>query len=151
VDARFLFDKNILEEIIGGLFQNYYEGFAGSRFDGHLPVDTAELSERMIEETGVDHYMAEYLRVADQDEMSDDEFKAFLKSRGQTREALKGVVKGLKDILVHSGPHLGGFNQQISLPELIESVATMSALCLFGKFDQTRHSDRDAAVEISPR
>jgi hypothetical protein len=151
VDARFLFDQKFLEEIIGGIFQNYYEGFIGSQFAGHLPVDSAKLSERMIEEMGVDRYMTEYLRVADQDEMSDGEFKAFLSSRGQSREANKGVAKGLKDILVHSGPHLGGFNQQISLPELIESVATMSALCLFCKFDKTRHSHPDAAVKTSHR
>ena len=151
VDARFLFDKYTLEVIIGGIFQNYYEGFVGSMFDGYLPVDTAELSGRMIDEMGVDHYMAEYLRVADQDEMSDEEFEAFLKSRGQSREAVQGAVKGNRDILVNSGPHLGGFNQQISLPELIESVATMSALCLFGKFDQSRLSDRDAAVEMPSR
>ena len=147
VDARFLFDKKILEEIIGGLFQNYYLGFVGSRFTGYLPVDTAELSRRMIEEMGVDRYMAEYLRAVDQDEMSHDEFKAFLKSRGQSREAVNGVAKGSKDILVYSGPHLGGFNQQISLPELIESVATMSALCLYGRFERAGHPEPDAVVE----
>ena len=143
VDARFLFDKKVLEAIIGGIFQNYYEGFVGSRFNEYLPVDTAELSRRMIEEMGVDRYMEEYLRVVDQDQMSHDEFNAFLRSRGQSREALNDVVKGLKDILVHSGPHLGGFNQQISLPELIESVATMSALCLYGRFERASHRESE--------
>ena len=31
------------------------------------------------------------------------------------------------DIPLTTGPHLGGFNQQISLPELIEFVAAASA------------------------
>ena len=39
-----------------------------------------------------------------------------------------------KYLAVHTGPHLGGFNQRTSLPELIESVGSMSALCIFGRY-----------------
>ena len=148
VDARFLFDEAALDEFVVGLFNNYYEGFVGSPFADRLPIDTIELTGRMIEEMGVDRYMTEFLRVADQDEMSDDEFRTFLRGRGQSRQAVNGAVKGVKDILVNTGPHLGGFNQQISLPEMIESVATMSALCLFGKFDKSRQPGADAAAEM---
>ncbi len=42
--------------------------------------------------------------------------------------------KGVADIVIYSGPHLGGFNDTISLPELIESVSAMSALCIVGRF-----------------
>ena len=33
-----------------------------------------------------------------------------------------------------SGPHLGEFNRQISLPELVDSTAAMSAMCIAGRF-----------------
>jgi len=137
VDARFLFDKIALEEIIRGVFHRYYEGFVGSTYAGRLPIDTVDLAERMVEEMGVDTYMEETLRAIDQVEMTAAEFKSFLESRTSRGQALDDVVKGLTDIRVNTGPHLGGFNQQISLPELIESVATMSALCIAGKFEKT--------------
>ena len=44
------------------------------------------------------------------------------------------MKRGEKDILITSGPHLGDFNRQISLPELIECVAAMSAVCIAGRF-----------------
>jgi hypothetical protein len=47
---------------------------------------------------------------------------------------------GEKDILITSGPHLGDFNRQISLPELIEGVAAMSAVCIAGRFTATQSS-----------
>jgi len=139
VDARFLFDKRALEEIVRGVFHRYYEGFVGSTYAGRLPIDTVVLVERMVEEMGVDTYMEEILRAIDQDEMTAAEFRSFLESGTSGGQVLQDVVKGIKDIRVNTGPHLGGFNQQISLPELIESVATMSALCIAGKFEKTDH------------
>ena len=41
-----------------------------------------------------------------------------------------------------SGPHLGEFNHDISLPELIEGVGTMSALCIAGKYQKGKNLDR---------
>ena len=41
---------------------------------------------------------------------------------------------GQSDILINSGPHLGDFNRQISLPELIEATAAMSAVCIAGRY-----------------
>jgi hypothetical protein len=46
---------------------------------------------------------------------------------------MKGLKKGIKDIVVLTGPHLGTFNERISLPELVESVETMAALCITGR------------------
>jgi hypothetical protein len=134
VDARCLFDKDLLDEIISGIFQNYYLGFTGVCYDGCLPFDTGQLAVRMIDEMGVDRHMEEILRVADQNEMSIDEFQQFLTQRGFSNTQIKKFNKGEKDIVIHSGPHLGGFNERISIPELIEAVAAMSGMCIGGKF-----------------
>jgi hypothetical protein len=136
VDVRYLFDRTALRAIIRGIFQRYYAGFVGTPFVGKIPVDIDELSSRMREEMGVDRYMEEIFRAADQKDMTDDAFKFFLLERGYTDEEIKHLQKGHQDIRIRSGPHLGGFNEQISLPELIEAVATMSALCIAGRFRQ---------------
>ena len=134
VDARGLFDPEILKKLISGVFQRYYRGFVGIEYEGGLPFDIDRLADRMIEEMGVDRYMEEFLRVADQNQMSDDEFHAFLKSRGFDPEKILEFIKGEQDIAIMSGPHLGGFNESISLPELIEAVASMAGVCIAGKF-----------------
>jgi hypothetical protein len=136
VDVRFLFDKDFLEEIISGIFQNYYLGFTGVCYDGGLPFDSRQLAVRMIDEMGVDRHMEEILRVADQSEMSNEEFYLFLIQRGFSDIQIKRFNKGEKEIVIHSGPHLGGFNERISIPELIEAVAAMSGMCIGGKFWQ---------------
>jgi hypothetical protein len=74
--------------------------------------------------------------VADQKEMSEGDFRAFLMERGLESQEVDRLKKGDEDIVIDSGPHLGGFNDSISLPELIESVGTMSAFCIAGRFRQ---------------
>ena len=100
----------------------------------NFPVDLEEFVSRMIDEMGVDRHMEEILRPADQDQMTNEEFKAFLKRRGFSIEKIKTFRKGARDIVIHSGPHLGEFNHHISLPELIELVGTMSSLCIAGRY-----------------
>jgi hypothetical protein len=78
--------------------------------------------------------MTELLRRTDQNALTDDAFFAFLKERGYRDDQLKRCNRGETDILITSGPHLGDFNRQISLPELIECVAAMSAVCIAGRF-----------------
>jgi len=134
MDARDLFDKQFLEELIEGIFLGYYHGFVGREFAGEVPLDFDELSSRMIEEMGVDRYMEEILRVVDQKEMSDQGFRKFLGERGYSEDQIGGFKKGVEDITIYTGPHLGGFNERISLPELIESVETLSALCIVGRY-----------------
>ncbi len=134
VDARELFQKPLLEEIIQGIFHHYYSGFVGSPFRGALPVNFSALAERMVDEMGVDRYMEEILRVADQQEMTDAAFMDFLLERGVSFEHAQEMARGAEDVTLHTGPHLGGFNQQISIPELIESVGTMAALCIYGRY-----------------
>ena len=134
VDARDLFDRQLLTSMVLGIFESYYYGFTGKAANGLLPVDLAHLTDRMIEEMGVDRHMTELLRRADQRQMNDVDFSNFLRQRGYADKQLKGVIREEKDILIHSGPHLGDFNRQISLPELIACVAAMSAVCIAGRF-----------------
>jgi hypothetical protein len=138
VDARALFDEQLLLKLIPGIFQNYYTGFVGAAYRGKLPFDLEKLASRMVEEMGVDRYMAEILRVADQNQMSDEEFRAFLTSRGYLSDRIRQLKRGEQEIVIQSGPHLGGFNEQISIPELIEAAAAMSGVCVAGKFWQER-------------
>ena len=134
VDARHLFDRQLLKTMILDVFQSYYAGFTGTSAAAALPVDLDRLTRRMIEEMGVDRHMTELLRRADQKTLADGEFLAFLKERGYHADQLAGLNRGEKDILITSGPHLGDFNRQICLPELIECVAAMSAVCIAGRF-----------------
>ena len=132
-DTRDLFEEHILQRIIQGIFHNYYEGFVGEPFGGEIPLDFAGIASRMIEEMGVDRHMEEILRVADQKAMSENEFSIFLADRGFVDNEIAIMEKGVQDIVIQSGPHLGGFNGSISLPELIETIGTMSALCMVGR------------------
>jgi hypothetical protein len=134
VDARDLFDRQLLKTMILEIFEGYYTGFTGSSKYAALPVDVHRLTDRMIEEMGVDRHMTELLRRTDQNALTDDAFFAFLKERGYRDDQLKRCNRGETDILITSGPHLGDFNRQISLPELIECVAAMSAVCIAGRF-----------------
>jgi hypothetical protein len=137
VDARDLFDKPVLKDTILGVFLSYYEGFVQREFKGEMPLDLDRLAARMIDEMGVDRHMEEILRIADQKEMTDEQFRRFLKERGRSDETIGGLKKGIRDIVVLTGPHLGAFNQRISLPELVESVETMAALCITGRWRKT--------------
>ncbi|MBI4776859.1 MAG: SidJ-related pseudokinase [Deltaproteobacteria bacterium] len=134
VDARDLFDRGLLEELIRGIFLHYYEGFVGVEYDGDLPVDVSRLADRMIEEMGVDRHMEEFLRVADQERMTDDEFKTFLRDRGVSELRLQALNRAEEEISLMTGPHLGAFNSTISLPELIDFVETAAALCMLGRY-----------------
>lgn len=75
---------------------------------------------------GIDEHMQETLRVQDQLGMNDDQFEQFLRDRGVSCIP----VKGQKEIILFTGPHLGEFNQPISIPELIEFLFKFSAFCV---------------------
>ena len=140
LDTRDLFDRRLLGTMIREIFRNYYSGVTGSQasIPLPLPLDADRLVERMIEEMGVDRHMTELLRRADQKALSDSQFFGFLQERGYNTEQREGIIRGEKDILIKSGPHLGDFNRQISLPELIEAVAAMSAVCVAGRYAQQK-------------
>lgn len=140
VDARDLFDAQLLDDLIRTIFKNYYTGFVGQPYRDALPFDCERLVLRMIEEMGVDRYMDEMLRTVDQEEMDEETFIEILTSWGYTEREAAAFRKGEKDIPLLTGPHLGGFNQPISLPELIEATASMSAFCIAGKHLSERNS-----------
>ena len=134
VDVRYLFDKPFLKELIQGIFSQYYLGFVEKEFNEEIPFDCDALTARMIEEMGIDNYMEEVLRVVDQTEMTDEDFTAFLSERGFSKKEIEGYNKNAADITINTGPHLGGFNQRISLPELIQCLGNASAYCIAGKY-----------------
>ncbi len=138
IDARELFDRVLLRELIDTIFKSYYVGFVGKKFSGKFLINCDRLTSRMVEEMGVDRHMVEVLRIADQNQMSDEEFRDFLLDRGLAPGEIAGLRRGAREIEILTGPHLGGFNDRISLPELIEFVATAAALCIAGKFQEDK-------------
>lgn len=134
VDTRDLFDSGLLKSMIVDIFSGYFSGFSETPPAAPPPVNLDRLTARMIEEMGVDRHMTELLRRVDQNHMTDGAFLEFLRQRGYAEDRLDRMKRGEKDILISSGPHLGDFNRQICLPELIEAVAAMSAVCIAGRF-----------------
>jgi len=142
VDTRDLFDKPFFKELIQGVFLNYHSGFVKETFQGKIPVNFDELVSRMIDEMGIDRHMEEILRVLDQREMTDEEFRTFLEQNGLAYEEIAQLEKGSRDITLQTGPHLGGFNERISIPELIDFLSATSAFCVAGKFSQQENLRR---------
>jgi hypothetical protein len=134
VDVRNLFDEALLKKTVKTIFTNYYKGFTGKDFSKTFPMDLGRFINRLIEEMGVDRHMEEILRIAEQNTMSEADFFEFLSARGFQAEQIKQMEKGKEDITIFTGPHLGGFNQQISIPELIEFTAAAAALCISDRY-----------------
>ncbi|MBW1818095.1 MAG: SidJ-related pseudokinase [Deltaproteobacteria bacterium] len=150
VDARDLFDARALEDMVEGTFLQYYDGFVGAALTDDLPFDQTALTDRMIEEMGVDRHMEEVLRAHDQERMTDEAFVAFLLERGFGPPEIARLTRGREDIVLITGPHLGGFNDRISLPELIDAVESMTALCVCGKYcAQSSQSDHQSSQRPS--
>lgn len=133
-DHRERFDGPFFEELVRGAFFKYYHGFVGKHFEYKLSFDFETFTKRLIEEMGVDRHMAEVLRSIDQREMTDRAFRIFLNDNGFTEKEIAHIEKGRDDLTIYSGPHLGGFNEGISLPELIAFLSMVSALCVAGKY-----------------
>ena len=90
--------------------------------------------DKLIEKMGTDNHMEEILRINDQHSMDQKIFEEFLIKRGFTHDEISVLQKGDKEISIQTGPHLGGFNQKISVPELIEFIFSCSAFCISGKY-----------------
>jgi len=134
VDVRHLFDDSLMKEAIYRVIKNYYLGFVGEELEKLEFKHMDYLVERMIEEMGVDRYMEEVLRVIDQEQMEEEEFKSFLIEHGYTKDQLDNLKKGEKDIILTTGPHLGAFNNRISIPELIDFVGGAAALFISSRY-----------------
>lgn len=128
VDARHLFDRGKLKTLLEECAAGYFKGLAGQNFSGH-PMDMDLLVSRMVEEMGVDKHMEEVVRAVDQERMPPESFARLLTERGFGPEETSRIRQGEKDIAIMTGPHLGGFNSGISLPELIDFVSIFAAMC----------------------
>ncbi len=145
VDTRDLFDPVLLAEMIRSICSGYREGFVGEKGMAELPFDLEATVGRMIDEMGVDRHMEEILRAADQREMGRVDFERFLTARGFTPQEAAATPRGDADIVLQTGPHLGDFNQTISLPELIHMTGAVAADCVARRFRRERGWDRPAA------
>ncbi len=134
VDVREIFDRDIMKKAIEGVVKNYFLGFCGYelKYINFKYMDT--LICRLIDEMGVDRYMEEILRIEDQQQMTDKEFREFLLNHGLKEEDIYGLKKGEKDISLLTGPHLGEFSGRISIPELIQFVGSTAALVISSKY-----------------
>ena len=146
VDARHLFDPDLLATLIVSSFESYASGFLGKAHRLALPFDLGRLVDRIIDEMGVDRYMHEVLRIRDQLSMDMDSFRSFLGDRGLSRFESGRLRRGAADIPIISGPHLGGFNQAISIPELVEAVAATAATCVLNRFMDAKMSGVHAGL-----
>lgn len=134
VDARTLFDPTLFEESIVNSINQYYLGFTGRSADHELAALPAGLICSLIDEMGVDRHMEEILRVEDQNRMDQDEFKLFLLERGFSPDDIAIHERGKANIPIETGPHLGGFNQGISVPGLIDYIFSCASLCVCGRY-----------------
>jgi len=138
VDARDLFDVDLLVRMLRAIVRGYRRGFVGAGSDEALPFDPQAAAAAMIEAMGVDRHMEEILRVVDQQHMTRAVFEAFLMRRGWTRTRASATPQGQADLILQTGPHLGGFNQAISLPELIRITGATAADCVLRRFRRER-------------
>jgi len=131
-DTRDFFDKDLFSELIRGVVEHYYEGIVGQNPSPCLFLGLPGLIESLIERMGVDEHMEEILRVEDQLTMSETDFALFLMERG-IKETCQ-YSQGEKEIVLITGPHLGGFSQPISVPDLIEFLFCLSSLCVSDRY-----------------
>ncbi|MCG8632598.1 MAG: SidJ-related pseudokinase [Desulfobacterales bacterium] len=129
-DTRDLFCPALFNELLLGISRSYFSGLVDRPFPPGLTSElirrTRGLTGDLVAAMGVDDNMEERLRVRDQERMSSSDFRDFLTKRGVTDIPAKGE----RDITLETGPHLGGFNQPISVPGLIDYLFWFSALCV---------------------
>ena len=139
VDTRDLFCPDLFESLLTGVCEHYFKGLTGSETFDPAPFNIPGLIEKLIKRMGLDEHMQEALRVQDQLAMDDDQFEKFLTDRGVT------VIppKGKEEIILFTGPHLGEFNQPVSIPELIEFLFKFSAFCVASCYLKKRYCTRN--------
>ena len=89
----------------------------------------------LIEKMGRDEHMEERFRIQDQEQLDPAAFNRFLQDRGV--ETPEQYTKGEDEIVLNTGPHLGGFNQAISVPGLIEFLFCVSGLIVSERYLNT--------------
>jgi hypothetical protein len=129
VDAWHLFDRGLLRQIVESIICSYYEGLTGGRWPAEAFLfDFEELIERTVEEMGTDNHMVEKLRRLHQQEMSPSAFRETLRKGGYCDDEIDRFQKGVMDIDIITGPHLGEFNGEISLPEMVDLIRKSAVL-----------------------
>lgn len=126
VDTRDLFSLPLFTDLIEAVCQAYFQGLARAQMPEALKPAIGRLAEDLIQAMGQDWDMEEVLRVQDQNAMDDRCYREFLHTRGM--DSLP--PKGASDITLMTGPHLGGFNQSISVPGLVDFLFNFSSLCV---------------------
>ncbi len=130
-DTRDLFEPELFRKALETVYRSYAAGL-GLRLK-FMPYDLGHLTARMIEKMGLDTDMEEMLRFNIHNRMSNEEFIRFFLERGYTLPEIEEKFlpqKGMDiDISLVSGPHLGGFNQENSLPEMVDSIRIFSLMC----------------------
>lgn len=134
LDLQHLFDKSLFKLLLKGIVQEYYYGLTGLSIDISHLINDLGLIDRLIETMGIDEHMEEIFHVQDQNGMEDFEFLNYLNARGVGALEINTIQKGNDDIVLHTGPHLGGFNQTISVPELINFLFCLSSLCISDRY-----------------
>lgn len=134
VDSRDLFDKSLFLNLFKDIVKQYYQGVTGMPLKKTIRFLNDGLVDSLIEKMGIDHHMEETLRIQDQNNMSETDFDEFLLSRGYGATMFNIKDKGKNDIVLNTGPHLGGFNQPISVPELIDFLFCLSSLCISDRY-----------------
>jgi hypothetical protein len=125
-DTRDLFDRAAFESMIADVSENYFKGLCKTGLPHELLQTIPRLTGALIQTMGYDEHMVEVLRIQDQNRMTREQYQEFLNQRGVKNMPPKGQA----DIPLSTGPHLGGFNQSISVPELIEYLFRFSALAV---------------------
>lgn len=135
VDTWHLFDRGLLKQIVEGIISFYYEGLTGKRWPSEASLfDFESLIERMVEEMGTDNHMVEKLRRRDQQGMSPSAFRQILKRGGYCKAEIERFQQGAEDIDITTGPHLGEFNGEISLPEMVDLIRKAAVLFTIHRF-----------------
>ena len=125
-----MFDVEFFTLLLNDVTDAYWQAVTGQEFSYFKTLFPRDFMIRLIEVMGIDRDMEETLRVQDQNSMDNRQFNQFLTSKGLTEKQVARHKQGQADITILSGPHLGGFNQAISIPELIEKLFGFSSLCI---------------------
>lgn len=129
-DLTGLFDPALFAGLIHTITEQYYMGITGFELESEDLMPGMDLIEKLICSMGVDRHMEESLRVHDQENMNDEQFSNFLIQRGVEENTITQMTRGKQDIILQTGPHLGGFNQPICVPELIDFLFCFSSMCI---------------------
>ncbi len=136
VDVRDRFDRPLFARIIRSVFEGYGNGFSGRWHPFGPPVCPEGLARDLVEAMGVDRDMSEMIRVADQHRKPSSPSLSFGPENGP--EGVPHATGDGVDRVLYTGPHLGGFNQALPVPDLVRFTGGTVALSIAGRFRQER-------------